>query len=161
MYKEHWNACSWLESNWLNIPEVVCSYDVHNQSFVLLHLQKWAHAYRDMAYYAAMETNNGTESLNKALKYSSFRTKITLTIWNCFVTNRHFLPDVYQKYIFQNYKLSKEYREYSDSIPSYLKGHPKSVILYCLHRKLKCHKFSVEDVTMLGGGNFEVHKAGT
>ena len=80
MYKEHWNACSWLESNWLNIPEVVCSYDVHNQSFVLLHLQKWAHAYRDMAYYAAMETNNGTESLNKALKYSYLLERKSLSL---------------------------------------------------------------------------------
>ena len=68
---------------------------------------------------------------------------------------------MYQKYIFQNYKLSQEYRAYNDSIPSYVKSRPKSVILHCLQRKLKCHKFSVEDVTMLGGGSFEVHKAGT
>ena len=38
---------------------------------------------------------------------------------------------------------------------------PKSVILHCLQRKLKCHKVLVEDVTMLGGENFEVHKEGT
>ena len=67
---------------------------------------------------------------------------------------------MYQKYVLQNYKLSEEYRAYNDSIFSNLNGRPKSVVLHCLQRKLKCFQFSVEDVTMLGGGNFEAHKAG-
>ena len=50
---------------------------------------------------------------------------------------------------------------HSDNTPPYLKGHPKSIILHCLQRKLKFHKFSVEDIIMLDGGSFEVHKTGT
>ena len=73
----------------------------------------------------------------------------------------HFLPDMNQKYVFENYKLSEDYRSYSDTIPSYLKGRPKSVILHCLQRKLKSHKFSAEDITSLGDGNFEVRKTNT
>ena len=70
---------------------------------------------------------------------------------------------MYQKYIYfriKNY-LRNTGHTVSDSILSYLKGRPKSVILHCLQRKLKCHKLSVEDMIMLGGGNFQAHKAGT
>ena len=45
-------------------------HNVHNRLFVFLYLQKWADAFHDMAYYAVVVTNNGTESLNKALQYS-------------------------------------------------------------------------------------------
>ena len=68
-----------------------------------------------MAYYAVVVTNNGTESLNKALKYfylpkhkSLALSGIASLLIDCF------LPDMYQKYIFQNYKLSEEYRAYND-----------------------------------------------
>ena len=125
-------------------------------------MQKWAHAFRDTAYYAVVDTNNGTESLNKALKYSYIPKQKSLSLSGiASLLIERFLPDMYQKYVFQSYKLSEEYRAYNDSIPSYLKGCPKSVILHCLQRTLKCHKFSVEDVNMSGGGSFEVHMAGT
>ena len=39
----------------------------------------WAHAFRDNKYYAAVDTNNGTESLNKALKYSYLPRRKSLT----------------------------------------------------------------------------------
>ena len=32
--------------------------------------QKWARAFRDQEYHAAVDTNNGVEAHNKALKYS-------------------------------------------------------------------------------------------
>jgi len=113
-------------------------------------------------YYAAVDTNNGTEALNKALKYSYLPKRKSLTLSGiASLLMDHFLPDMYQKYVFQNYKISEEYRAYSDNIPPYLKGRPKSIILHCLQRKLKCHKFSMEDIIMLDGGSFEVHKTGT
>ena len=120
-------------------------------------MQKWAHAFRDTTYYAAVDTNHGTEALNKALnkalKYSYLPKQKSLSLSGiASLLIDRFLPDIYQKYIFQNYKLSEEYRAYSDNIPSYLKGR---------QRKLKCHKFSVEDITVLGAGSFEIHKAGT
>ena len=125
-------------------------------------MQKWAHAFRDSSYYAAVDTNNGTESLNKTLKYSYLPKRKSLSLSGiATLLIDHFLPDMNQKYIFENYKLSEDYRSYSDTIPSYLKGRPRSVILHCLQRKLKSHKFSVEDITSLGDGNFEVRKSGT
>lgn len=119
----------------------------------------WAHAYRDSNYYAAVDTNNGTESLNKALKYSYLpkRKSLTLSGIASLLIDR-FLPDMWQKYVFHNYKLSEEYRAYSKDIPSYLKGRPKSVIFHCLERKAKCHKFTEEDIKVLQDGKFEVYK---
>ena len=123
-------------------------------------LQIWAHAFRDSQYYAAVDTNNGTESLNKALKYSYLPRRKSLTlsgIANLLIDR--FLPDMWQKYIFHNYKLSEDYRAYSENIPDYLKGRPRSVIFHCLERKAKCHKFTEEDIKVLEqGGKFEVFK---
>ena len=94
-------------------------HNVNNQLFVFLYLQKWAHASRDMAY-VAVDTNNGTESLNKALKYSypPKQKSLSLTSIASLLIDR-FLPDMYQKYIFQNCKLSEEYRAYNDSIKTH------------------------------------------
>ena len=96
----------------------------------------WAHAFRDSVYYAAVDTNNGTEALNKALKYSYLpkRKSLTLSGIASLLIDR-FLPDMWQKYVFQNYKLSTEYRAYSKDIPIYLQGRPRSVILHCLQRR--------------------------
>jgi len=43
-------------------------------------LQKWAHAYREETYHTACETNNGTESQNKLLKYSYLPKKKLMTV---------------------------------------------------------------------------------
>ncbi len=40
----------------------------------------WAHAFCDSQYYAAVDTNNGTESLNKTVKYSYLPRRKSLTL---------------------------------------------------------------------------------
>ena len=37
-------------------------------------LERWAHAYRDSVYHAAVNTNNGTEAQNKLFKYNFLAT---------------------------------------------------------------------------------------
>ena len=119
----------------------------------------WAHAYRDSKYYAAVDTNNGTESLNKALKYSYLPKRKSLTLSGiATLLIEQFLPAMWQKYILHNYKLSEEYRAYSHNIPDYLKGRPKSIILHCLERKAKCLKFISDDIRSPEEGIFEVCK---
>ena len=126
---------------------------------MLLHLQKWAHAYRDSRYYGAVDTNNGVEALNKVLKYGYLPKKNSLTLSGiATLLVKNYLLDMYQKYIFQNYKLSGEYRAYSPSVPSYLHGRPHSVITHCLHRKAKANKYTTEDVTKVDDGVFQVTK---
>lgn len=74
-------------------------------------LQKWARAYRDDQYHAAVDTNNGTEAQNKLLKYSFLpRKKYTATLSNIVsILVESFLPTRRQHHILQNYKQSSEY----------------------------------------------------
>ena len=106
-----------------------------------------------------MDTNNGVEALNKVLKHGYLPKKNSLTLSGiATLLVKNYLPDMHQKYIFENYKLSGEYRTYSSKVPSYLHGRPHSVITHCLHRKAKGNKYTSEDVTVVGDGIFEVTK---
>ena len=69
-----------------------------------------------------------------------------------------FLPISHQKYLFQNYKQSSQYRSYKSFVPEYLCGRPRSTILHCLERKTKALKYSSSDtgVIDLKNGQFTV-----
>ena len=125
-----------------------------------MHLsQKWARAYRDGSYHAAVNTNNGAESLNKVLKYSFLPRKKSLTLSKTIsLLIDDFLPISHQKYLFQNYKQSSQYRSYKSFVPDYLCGRPRSTILHCLERKTKALKYSLSDTnaTDLENGKFTV-----
>ena len=72
-----------------------------------------------------------------------------------------FLPVSYQKYLFQNYKQSSEYRSYRNYVPEYLQGRPRSTILHCLERKTKALKYSLNDTAIVNSerGKFTVHSS--
>ena len=121
--------------------------------------QKWARAYRDVSYHAAVNTNNGAESLNKVLKYSFLPRKKSLTLSRTVsLLIDDFLPICHQKYLFQNYKQSSQYRSYNSFVPDYLCGRPRSTILLCLERKTRALKYSVSDISAkdLENGHFAV-----
>ena len=61
--------------------------------------QRWAHAYRDNEFYAAVDTNNGTEAQNKVLKYKYMpkQRASTLSALVCLLVER-FLPFYIQFY---------------------------------------------------------------
>jgi hypothetical protein len=71
-----------------------CTYYV---LYVLL--QRWARAYRDDSYHAAVDTNNGVEAMNKTLKYNYLPKgkKITLSHLVTILVEE-FLPEAFQKY---------------------------------------------------------------
>lgn len=97
-----------------------------------------------------MNTNNGAESLNKILKYSFLPRKKSLTLSRTVsLVVEDFLPVSYQKYLFQNYKQSSQYRSYKSFVPEYLHGRPHSTILHCLERKTKALKYSVSDTSVI------------
>lgn len=121
--------------------------------------QKWARAYRDGSYHAAVNTNNGAESLNKVLKYSFLPRKKSLTLSKTIsLLIDDFLPISYQKCLYQNYKQSSHYRSYKDFVPDYLCGRPRSTILHCLERKTKALKYSLSNTSAidLENGKFTV-----
>ena len=122
-------------------------------------IQKWARAYRDGSYHAAVNTNNGAETLNKVLKYSFLPKKNSLLLSRVVsLIIDDFLPLSYQKYLFQNYRQSTQYRSYKSFVPDYLCGRPRSTILHCLERKTKALKYSLCDTSVidLENGKFTV-----
>ena len=123
-------------------------------------MQRWARAYRDSVYHAAIETNNGTEALNKILKYK-YLPKLKHMTLSHVISNitSEFLPALHYKYVFKNFKQTDLYRSYNPSVvPSYLQGRPKQTILHCLHRKASSNKFTLSDVSQVSPncGKFEV-----
>lgn len=111
--------------------------------------QRWARTYRDTVYHAAVETNNGTEALNKLFKYKYLPRQKHMTLSHIIssITNE-FLPALHYKYVFKNFKQSDLYRSYNPAVvPEYLQGRPKQTILHCLHRLASSNKFSHSDVT--------------
>ena len=109
--------------------------------------------YRDATFHCGVDTNNGTEALNKALKYSYLPRHHSLTLSQVAA-----LPDAFQKYPFQNFKQTAFNRICNDFVPSYLHGRPRQVILHCLDRKSSSHKFQEDDIVTVSGkaGEFTV-----
>ena len=120
-------------------------------------MQRWARSYRDTVYHAAVETNNGTEALNKLFKYQYLprQKRMTLShIISCIINE--FLPALHYKYVFKNFKQSDLYRSYNPTVvPEYLQGRPKQTIL---HRLASSNKFTHSDVTQAApnSGKFTV-----
>ena len=73
------------------------------------------------------------------------KTSITLTYITTLLVDE-VLPDMYQKYLFENYQMSSNYRTYRSIVPDFLKVRPRKVILHCLERRQKSRKFSTSDI---------------
>ena len=79
--------------------------------------QRWARAYRDSVYHAAVETNNGAEALNRLLKYAYLPKQRHMILSHIIssITNQ-FLPSLHYKYVFKNSKQSDIYRSYNPTV---------------------------------------------
>ena len=126
-------------------------------------LQKWVRAFRDASFHDCINTNNGTEALNKALKHTylprsqwaiNLSKLVTLLV-------ETFLPALRHKYLFANFEQSSANRRYKDEIPKYLHNKPKAVILHCLDRKASSACFCEDDITDLDTANgiFQVNSS--
>ena len=149
---------SWHEL--LCIPKMIVLLSCLYTSILFSTQQRWAHAYRDVSFHRAVDTNNGTEALNKVLKYGYLPKRRSLTLSQIVtLLLEQFLPDCYQKYLFQNFKLTSFNRSYKAFVPSYLHDRPRDVILHCLDRKGSSRKFSDNDIDELENktGKFQVH----
>ena len=126
---------------------LIALYDAHSVYMcIYTPLQLWVRAFRDREFHAAVNTNNGTEALNKLLKYNFLPWKcMTLSATATLLIDR-FLPETYQKYLFLNFKSSSQYRSYNSFVPEYLHGRPRSTILQCLERRSKSLKFTEDDM---------------
>ena len=105
-----------------------------------------------------MDTNNGVEAMNKTLKYNYLpRGKSVTLSYLVTIIVEEFLPESFMKYQRENFAMTEMYRPYNDSIPDYLKGRPKKVVLHCLSRLQKVAKIKKESVTMTdNSGKFSI-----
>lgn len=86
-------------------PHVHCTYPHCAHTHKILHTQRWARAFRD-DYHAAVNTNNGTEALNKVLKYNYLPREKNITLSAmCTIMIESFLPDAHQKYLLKLYAI--------------------------------------------------------
>ena len=70
-----------------------------------------------------------------------------------------FLPDAYRNYVLSNVQVSEWYRKYQDSVPSFLHGRPRNIVLHCLDRQAKGRKYDKADIHLIKPeGCFEVKK---
>ena len=101
-----------------------------------------------------METNNGTEAQNKALKYKYLPRKAVSLSHAVSIIIEQFLPEQHRKYLFLNFQMDPTYRGYTSHVPSYLQGRPRNVIIHCLEREEKARKtLSPEDITNTDSDN--------
>ena len=103
-------------SNWLNIPEVIKVhnyYNGHNQSFIFLILQKWAHAIWHITHLWIQ-----TMAQKHQTKYSHLPKRKSLSLSSiASLLIDHFLPNMC---IFQNFRYLRNTRHtVIRSIPSY------------------------------------------
>ena len=85
---------------------------MYNKLFFIL-LQRWARAYRDNSYHAAVDTNNGVEAQNKLLKYKFMPRRRHLTLSNVALLIVFYLKCIASG---QNYAMSADYRSYNDFV---------------------------------------------
>ena len=121
---------------------------MHNSmSLSLILIQRWARAFREDQFHAAVETNNGIEAQNKALKYAYLPRKAVCLSHIVNIIIEQFLPEQHRKYLFLNFQMNPMYRAYSTHVPSYLHGRPRNVIIHCLEREQRARKtLSPEDI---------------
>ena len=104
---------------------------------------------QDENYHAAVDTNNGVESMNKTLKYNYLPKGKNITLSHLVtILVEDFLPEAFQKYQKENFAMTESYRTYNQFVPDYLRGRPRKVILHCLSRKQKAAKFTKESIKM-------------
>lgn len=135
--------------------------DTWNMYFYFI-TQRWARAFRDNKYHAAVDTNNGVEAQNRLFKYSFLprnKHKATLSSTVSIIVE-HFLPTRRQQYLLQNFQHSSMYRSYHSHIPSNLHDRPRSIIIHCLDRQTNSAKILADNVHDVDceKGIFEIEK---
>ena len=80
--------------------------------FIVVYLQRWARAYRDDQYHAAVETNHGTEAMNKLMKYRYLPCQKNITFSDLTSRIVEFVAAIQYKYIYTNFRQTSLYRTY-------------------------------------------------
>ncbi|XP_021348263.1 uncharacterized protein LOC110447122 [Mizuhopecten yessoensis] len=99
--------------------------------------KRWVRDFRLERFNVSINTNNGIERQNLALKYEYLDMKKARTLSQLLtILVNKYLPDAYTRYKRKNIESSHLYRKYDESIPDFLHNRPKFVVQHCLKRWL-------------------------
>ncbi|CAC5404528.1 unnamed protein product [Mytilus coruscus] len=117
----HWRANKkirhWFEKHWLSKSD------------------RWVQAYRQNRFNVAINTNNGIERQNLALKYEYLQSRKASSLSHLLtIIVESFNFWTYRKYRKMNIQASDQARKYASDIPDFLTNRPPHIVKHCFVR---------------------------
>ncbi|XP_069103000.1 uncharacterized protein [Argopecten irradians] len=129
LWKKNQKLRNWLERKWLKC------------------CKRWVRAYRQERFNVSVNTNNGIERQNLALKYEYLDMKKARSLSQLLsILVNKFLPDSYTRYKRLNVVSSDLYKSYDVSIPPFLHNRPKFVVQHCYRRWMEGQNITSDDI---------------
>jgi hypothetical protein len=120
---------------------------------------RWAHAFRQQQAVNIVNTNNGTEAMNKLFKYEYLPRSVDKSVYGIAITIvESFIPDSYQQYMQSNLMYSSSYRRYNQNVPAYLRDRPPQFVKHCLKSRYAAAEYQCSDISTVNfqKGEFNV-----
>ena len=109
---------------------------------------RWAHAFRQQQAVNVVNTNNGTEAMNKLFKYEYLPRSVDKSVYGIATTIvESFIPDSYQQYMQSNLMFSSAYRRYNKNVPAYLQDRPPQFVKHCLKSRYAAAEYQCSDIS--------------
>ncbi|XP_071821469.1 uncharacterized protein [Apostichopus japonicus] len=164
LYKRNSHVKDYLESRWFCIPEHTTLiflntliFYIYKYFLLIILLQRWCRAYGPEDFCIAVNTNNGVEALNNALKSFYLSLSCTGTISSLVeLLVTEFVPEQVLSYTQKNYSCSSQYKAYSKEIPDYLHNRPRNFVTTCLKRILAAFHYTKADIKEISSSKFLV-----
>ena len=109
-------------------------------------LKRWSRAYRPDDLFKC-NTNNGTESINKMLKYSylkGIKTHLLSRLMKIMIED--FIPERYEQYVRLNIQYTSMSKYYDESIPNYMVNRPGPLVDDMMKKRGRVTEFMIDSV---------------
>lgn len=145
----------WLHTTLIFLNTLI--FYIYKYFLLIILLQRWCRAYGPEDFCIAVNTNNGVEALNNALKSFYLSLSCTGTISSLVeLLVTEFVPEQVLSYTQKNYSCSSQYKAYSKEIPDYLHNRPRNFVTTCLKRILAAFHYTKADIKEISSSKFLV-----
>lgn len=111
---------------------------------------RWVQAYRQNRFNVSINTNNGIERQNLALKYEYLQSKKASSLSHLLtIIVESFNFWTYRKYRKMNIQASDQARKYASDIPEFLTNRPPHVVKHCFVRWQEAINIPSEDIDVV------------
>lgn len=119
---------------------------------------RWVHAFRTQQAVNVVNTNNGTEAMNKLFKYEYLPRSVDKSVYGIAITIVEcFIPDSHQGYMQKNLMFSSAYAMYNKSVPIYLRDRPPQFVKHCLKSRYAATEYNTSDISAVNFQKGEFH----